>query len=211
MKKIYIAILTLISYTGFAQDKKADDSQKPPAIFVLTVDGKEYSVTEGENLKLDGSFTNPSIGVKMATYRNFDNGTVSFHYKSNSTYQYSESTGSKTWTFDGNDAVIFLFELDGAVKLDAIIDNVVKEFGKKNCKVDVVQKRIGNKMVTGKQINVVLAGQKLVQEYYELGLNNSKTNILAFQNSKKENGTISEDGLDAVELVSGSIKFEHRH
>lgn len=211
MKKIYFVIFTLLTYAGHAQEKKAADGANPPAIFVLTVDGKDYPITEGEQVKLEGNLNNPTASVKMANYRRFDNGTVSFNYKSNATYSFSETNGSKTWTFDGSDAVVFLFELDGQVKVDAIVDNVVKQFGKKNCRVESVSKRIGNRMVTGKRINVTLAGQKLVQEYYDIDLGGSKTNILAFQNTKKDNGSISDDGLSAVELVATSFKFEHKH
>jgi hypothetical protein len=211
MKAIYLIVFSLLTFAGYSQDKKAADLSQPPAIFVLVVDGKEYPVTEGQDQKLDGSFNNPIVAIKMANYRRFDNGTIAFNYKSNATYQYEESTGDKTWTLSANDCIVFLFQLVANVKLDALVTNIVTRFGKKNCKVESVSKRIGGKMVSGKQINVTLAGQKLVQEYYEIELNDSKTNILAFQNLKKDDGTIAEEGQAMVEMVTSSIKFGSGH
>lgn len=211
MKNLCLAVFTLFVSSAFAQEKRAGATAKQPAVFVLTINDKEYSVTEGEALKLDGNFSSPTVSIKAAPYAKFDNGKVSFKYKNNSTYDYSESEGNRTWTFDGSDCVVFLFELDALVKVDAITDNVISQFGKKNCKTEPVTKKIGDKVLKGVRINVTLAGQKLVQEYYDLGLNDTRTNILAFQNLKKEDGSIAEEGLAAADMVATSFKVLQSH
>ena len=206
MKKIYLVIFTLLSYAGYSQEKK---TETPPAIFMLNVNGKEYNVTEGHELKLEGNFNSPTVSIKMADYRKFDNGVVSFNYKSSATYQYDESPGNKTWMINGNDDVVFVFELDGRVKVDAIMEQVITQFGKKNCKMETASKKIGDKTITGKRLNITLVGQKIVQEYYELGLNDGGTHILAFQNTNKDDGTPSKDGIEEADLVCSSIKFQN--
>ena len=211
MRNFYIVVLTLLAYTGYGQQKKADGAKTPPAIYILNVNGKEYSVNEGEDLKIDGNLNNPTVTVRTADYRKFDNGTISFNYKSNATYQFEETSGNKTWTFNGSDDVVFLFEMGVKVKIEAIVEQVISQFGKKNCRVETASKKIGDKMVSGKKINVTLAGQKLVQEYYDLDLSDSKTHILAFQNLKKDDGSMSKDGVEEADLVASTIKLDQRH
>ena len=60
-------------------------------------------------------------------------------------------------------------------------------------------------------MNVTLAGQKLVQEYYDLDLSDSKTFILAFQNLRKDDGSMSKDGVEEADLVASTIKLDQRH
>ena len=211
MKNLCLAVFTLLLSSAFAQEKRAGEAAKQPAVFVLTINDKEYPVTEGEALKLDGNFTNPVVSVKAAPYAKFDNGKVAFKYKNNSTYDYSETSGNRTWTFDDSDCVVFLFELDALVKVDAITNNVIAQFGKKNCKTEAVTKKVGDRVLSGVRINVTLAGQKLVQEYYDLDLKDTKTNIIAFQNLKKEDGSIAADGLAAADMVATSFKVLQGH
>jgi len=206
MKAINFVILMLLAYTGYAQGNA--ETANPPAVFLLQLNGKEYTLNEGEATNLDGNFNNPSVVVKMADYRKFDDGKISFRYKSNSAYKYTESVGAKTWTFAG-DCTVLLFELDGNVKMDVIIESVMGQFGKENCKLEPASRLIGGKQIAGEKINVSLAGQKLVQEYYQLELNDGKTNILAFQNTGKDDGSVSEEGKEGLELVASSVKTGH--
>lgn len=206
MKNMCLAVFVLLSFAGNAQIAKPDYTKKPPAVFVLTINGKEYTLGEGQPLKIDGNFQSPVVSVKMAPYRKFDNGTVSFNYKSSSNYKYAESAGNKTWTFEDGNCVIFLLGFDMALKLEDVIGPVTAQFGKDNCKTEPVTKKLGGKMLMGTQINVNLAGQSLVQEYYQIVATGSKTYIIAFQNLKKD-GAVSADEKAAADMVVGSIKF----
>lgn len=198
--KIYntLFIILLFCISSFAQK----------STFVVQINGTEYLLSEGEELKLDTTSNQTVVSVKLADYKQFDNGTISFNHPSNMSYELETDIGYQNWTLSGNDFVIMLFQIDAVAKLDDFVNEMVNQFGRVNCTVEKTQIKLGDQNLVGKRINVTLVGQKLTMDLVELEGADSTFNILAFQDSLNGDGTASAESINSLEMLDRTIKYK---
>ncbi|MGZ4047894.1 MAG: hypothetical protein ACXVNN_00955 [Bacteroidia bacterium] len=206
MKKTFFPLLIILSLNCFSQE--ANKHKEPQSTFVIKINNTEYLLTDGEELKLDSTFKNPTVSVKLSEYKKFNDGGISFKYSKHFSYAFSEDTGYKNWTLSGNDFTLTLFEIDDATKMDDIINGMVKQFGKKNCSIESIKKELGNKYLNGKRINVKLVGQNLTIDFYEIKLDDNKSRFISFQDVLGENNAPSEEGIKTINLIDNTIKYQ---
>jgi hypothetical protein len=206
MKKILLPLFITLSVQGFSQD--ANKHKEPQSTFVIKINNTEYPLTDGEELKIDSTFKNPTVSVKLSDYKKFNDGGVSFKYSKHFSYAFSEDVGYKSWILSGNDFIIMLFEIDNETYMDVIIDNMVKQFGKKNCSIELTKKELGNKYLDGKRINVKLAGQNLTIDFYEIKLDDNKSRFISFQDTVDANLTQTEESIKTINLIDNTIKYQ---
>ena len=191
---------------AWSQEEKTVVTTDSAQSLILTINGKEYVVREKEKLTINGSFSNPVITVRTPDYKKFNSGSLSFNYPKHMSVALSQSTGLKNWTFSGNDFIIMYFEIGPKTPLDAITSEIIAKFGADNCKMEPIQKNFGGKLLSGQRINIVLAQQKLTQDFFQIMLPDGKTRILAFQDSISDAGPTAE-GKTVMQVIDASIKY----
>lgn len=208
--KIRIALLTLFllgsSYSINAQN--SDPTKEPKASITITINGKKYNVTEGEDLKLNETIKNPNISVALAKHRTFKNNKISFNYPNHFAFEYEGSIGYKNWTFDGNNYVIMYFQVDNSNTLDDYINQIASRFGRQNCKIVPHQLKLGNRSLKGKRLKVNLMGEKLNMDFVEIANEDGEISFIAFQDSPNDDGSPSDEGVNALKMINKTISYK---
>ncbi|CAN5872214.1 hypothetical protein BH11BAC4_BH11BAC4_04660 [soil metagenome] len=199
-----LVLLIAISSTGQSQDSKG--SAEPKSTFEVKISGKTIQLSEDEVLAMDTTLVNPVISIKLSEYKKFDNGSMSFQYPRNLSFEFEQDFGYKNWTFSGNSLVVLVFELDAKTTVTTLVDEMVKKFGKKNCSIEDFEKELGHKKWTGKRLNVSLAGQKLRLDCFEIKLDDFKSRFIYFQDSL-EAGANSAEYLRGFNIIDSTIHF----
>ncbi len=196
--------LFLIGNVYFAQAQKSDPTKEPKAGIVITINGKEHAVSEGEKVTQDGT----TVSVSLATAKKFNNGTISFDYPTSFGFEYEESYGYKNWTFDGNNFVIMYFEIAEENTLDSFVDEISGRFGKSNCTIEKTTLQLGERELLGKRINVNLMGEKLTLDLLEIKMKEGQTRIIAFQDSNDDYGNATEEGKETIKMIHKTISYK---
>ncbi|RED44092.1 hypothetical protein DFQ10_104285 [Winogradskyella eximia] len=204
---ITIVLLLLCNGLTFAQDN-AKKKLETKSMFEVQVDSKTYELEEGNELDIDGELKNPKISIKLLGYKKFNAGNLSFEYPSNFSFEVEKSEAYRNWTLDGNNYVIMIFDIDGASQVKDFIDNMIIQFGKENCKTKDIQSQLGEKMLSGIQLNVELVGQKLSIEFYKYSTGENNSKYIAFQDSLEEDGSATVEGKMTFEMINTSIQYK---
>lgn len=95
----FLVTMVLCSFlqTALAQDPGTikNYGKESIATFEIKINGKKYLVKEDEVLRLDSTFSKPSISIKLTDYRTFINDAVSFQYPGYLSFAYEEDEGYK--------------------------------------------------------------------------------------------------------------------
>ena len=202
-------LLCFITATGFVlRNTEVSEHQKvSQTIFKLTIDGKEYTLVEGKELKVDES----TISIELADFKYFDTDYISFSYPSGFTYEEEKEEekidGYTNYTLDGNDFVVMYFEIDGPLGVDDFITEIVKQFGKKNCTVKSRSLKLGDRTLKGKRIDVKLVGQHLTYDLYSVLKTDDKSVLLGLQDILDESDNASDESVLAIDLLDETIEF----
>ena len=196
--------LFLVGNIYFAQAQKSDPTKEPKAAIIVKINGKEHTVSEGDEIKQDGT----TVSVTLSASKTFNNGTISFEYPTSFAFEYEESIGYKNWTFDGNNFVIMYFEISEENTLDSFVDEISGRFGKSNCKIEQKTLQLGKRELNGKRINVNLMGEKLTLDLLEIKMKDGQTRIIAFQDSNDDYGNPTDEGKETIELISETISYK---
>jgi hypothetical protein len=209
MKNIYMLLMATLSFvSGYSQVKKAAAAPRDTTeSFILTINGKEYVVRESVPLNIKGAITNPVITVRLPEFKKFESGGVSFDYPRHMSVVAEESEGLKDWTLSGNDFIVLYYEFTAQVSLGDIVDEVVSKFGKENCSVSIVERTLGGRKLTGKRIDISMAGQKLIQEFLEIKLTDGKERIIAFQQTPEDNGSNIAEWTKGLSVIDRTIQY----
>ncbi len=191
----------LVAHILIAQES---DAIAPKLKFNIEINGEKHQIADGDSIVINEDL----IKVTSSDVVTFDYGALSFDYPKNFAFEFDQDFGYKIWTLDGNDYVIMYFEYDVKVELDMFIDQMVSQFGKENC--EVVDKRIslGGHSLQGKRINVSLVGVKITYDMFEFESADFKTHLISFQDSKKDDGSDSSEGIATLKLIDQTLKFE---
>jgi hypothetical protein len=197
------SILTLAVSSSFAQNSV--DPKRPVMKLDVVIDGKQFSIDDGDTLKYDSK----SIIVRTSKYMTFDNEALTFDFPKHFSCDFEKDEAYKNWTLDGNDFVIMYFVLDVQVGMDVFIKEMVDKFGKKNCSLSDRRTRLGNIDLAGKRINISLVGVKLTYDIFDLKTRDGKTHYLAFQDTKGVDGSESAEGLETLNILNKTLKVNN--
>lgn len=208
MKTLFLSLILFIQFcvTGYAQELKSSANAEPKATFEVTINGKQYTLSEGEELSLD-TLLKPKLSIKLSDYKLFDNASISFKYPRHLSYDFSQDFAYKNWTLSGNTAVVLIFELDAQTTISTLIEEMVKKFGKKNCRVEDTEKELGKRLLTGKKLYVSLVGQNLVLECLEIKSADFKSKFIYFQDTI-ENDKNSLEYEKVYKMINSSIVYK---
>ena len=202
-KTLSLLTILLFGIHAIAQEK-AD--LKPS--FNVQINGKTYTLVDGEELQLDTTLVNPLITVSLNEYITFKDGPVSFDYPNNFSSTYEKDIGYQNWTMDGDNFVIMYFVIDAVAGLDDFVGEMINIFGKKNCKTEKTKLKLGDQTLKGKRINVELIGQNLTLDFLEIKSTDGKTRFISFQDSLDEAGKATAECIATLEVINNSIKYE---
>ena len=199
-KSITIVFILLISQLVFSQD---NNQQAPLLKLDIEINGEKHRITDGDSLVLNGNL----IKIKTSDFITFDYAALTFDYPKHFAYEYEEDYGYKNWSLDGNDFVIMYFQYDVNIELDMFINQMTEQFGKENCKVSEKNIQLGNLTLKGKRIKVDMVGVKLTYDMYKVEADDSKTHFIAFQDSKNDNGSDSNEYTETLKIIEKTIKL----
>lgn len=182
-------------------------TEEPKTKLILNINGVEYKLDEREELKLEEAIENPVLSISLAENKTLDVGAFVFDYPKHFNYEYEESYALKNWTLGGNDFVVMYFEMTFPTLLTDFVNEMVNQFGKKNCVVSNSEMKLGNQIIEGKRIDVSLIGQKLSIDFLEIKSADKISRFIAFQDTLDEYGAATEESKFAIEVINKSIQY----
>jgi hypothetical protein len=187
--------------SSFAQSSV--DQARPVLKLNVVIDGKQFSINDGDTLRYDSK----SIVVTSSKYMTFDNEALSFDFPKHFSCDFEQDNAYKNWTLDGDDFVIMYFVIDVQVSTDVFVKEMIDKFGKKNCSISDRRTRLGNIDLSGKRLNVTLVGVKLTYDIFSLNTTDGKTHYLAFQDTKGDDGSESQEALETLDVLNKTIRL----
>ena len=198
MKKItYLVIISFLSINSIYSQETM-----PIQKLEVSIDGKKFVVNENDTLMYD----NKSIIISLSKNLSFNFGKLSFNYPKHFAFENDKDLGVNIYTLDGNSFVINYFQFESEVESESIINEMIKKFGKKNCKTSSKKISLNNIELIGTRINIALVGQKLTYDIFEIENKDHKTNLISFQDSKNDDGSDSKESIETLEVINNSFK-----
>jgi hypothetical protein len=196
--KIKGILFTIIVFTGlvcYAQDE--------PALKIkVTMEGNVQYVDDGDTITI----ADKPVIIETAAVKTFQLSSLQFDYPRDFGFHHEAESAFKNWTFDGNDFVIMIFEFPQDVQLDVFTKEMVRKFGKKNCKITARKVQLKNMELKGKRIDVRLLGSRLTYDLFPLPIVDEKTHVITFQDTKSDSGGDSAEGIETMKLIAQTMK-----
>ena len=194
---LYFVVVSALAQSGV-------DQSRPVLKLNVVIDGKQFSINDGDTLHYDSK----SIVVTSSKYMTFDYEALSFDFPKHFSCDFEQDNAYKNWTLDGDDFVIMYFVLDVQVGTDVFVKEMIDKFGKKNCTISDRRTRLGSIDLSGKRLNITMAGVKLTYDIFSLNAKDGKTHYLAFQDTKGDDGSESLEGLETLDVLNKTIKLK---
>lgn len=193
MKKLQFSILLLLtSLSGFTQ--KNEQKQRLEVI----IDGKTYYTNENDTLLVN----NKPITIKVAKTQIFSTDKISFEYQNHLSLETENEIELNSYTLDGDDLVISNFDFQVLIKTEDLANEMIKEFGKKNCKVTDAKISMNSNTFKGNKIIATVLNSLQSIEIYKISDKNNKTQILIIHDSKNDDGSDSTEYKNAIEILN---------
>ena len=206
IKSLGIVFMLSNPFLGITQVQNLEFNKEPKSKFTLSINGKKYEISEDDELVLD-TIIKPKISIKLSEIKKFENSSISFDYPRNMFYEFSQDFGYKNWALTGSSALVLFFELESETTVTELVDEIIKKFEKKNCKIENFQKKVGAKNLVGQKINITLVGQKLIVECLEIKSSDSKSRFIYFQDSLEDEKN-SKEFEKVNSIISSSIIYK---
>jgi hypothetical protein len=204
LKEIWRALILALVVISSSFAQSSVDQARPVLKLNVVIDGKQFSINDGDTLRYDSK----SIVVTSSKYMTFDNEALSFDFPKHFSCDFEQDNAYKNWTLDGDDFVIMYFVIDVQVGTDVFVKEMIDKFGKKNCSISDRRTRLGNIDLSGKRLNVTLVGVKLTYDIFSLNTTDGKTHYLAFQDTKGDDGSESQEALETLDVLNKTIKLK---
>lgn len=171
----------------------------------MEVDGKSFPAAEGEELKLTGEFTNPTVRILVDPHREFSHGGLKFQYPRAYTFQANTKVAHfHSWTMSGNHFKIMYFQLAGDLTVEEYSDRMVKQFGSENCKLTPTTIELLGEKRAGIRLDVKVVHSDLTMDMYRFP-SAGETQLLVFQDVPDESGKPSIEAQAALPVFQKSF------
>ena len=142
--------------------------------YEVTISGQKIIVDSETttNAVVDGKKL--SIRVRELLFKKFDDGNISFMFPARHAVEKKQVAGDTSWTLDGQDNIIMIHRVKDADFAKTVLKELKSEYGQ-DSKVEDCQCWFGSKKISGQKITAKFAGQKVVQEFFNLPSSSSSS------------------------------------
>ena len=204
-------LLPVLAGCGSSTSTAADESIEPPLKYSVKVGNETATLFEGVPVRIDGTFTNPTVAIIPDSSRVFPYQGVKFRYPKTFTFEADvDDPASKTWVLSGNDIKITYSVYQGTLSTKDFADSMLDQFGRENSEIVDKQATItlGQEKLSGISLRTTLAGHKMQIDIYSVPSRGSETRILMFQDSLDDSGNRSEEGSRVLAEIGSSFSIE---
>jgi len=202
------AFLAVVLVSAVSSPPTLDETREPPMKYRVEVDGKVFAMAEGESMKLDGTWIDPTIRIVADPHRQFSYGGVSFLYPRGFTFEADvDDADSRSWVLSGNDFTIMVFVLSGRITPEAYADSMADRFGDENCKLSPLPEDLLGKKIHGTRLDVKVVGHRLTVDVFALP-SVEGTRLLVLQDSPEESGRASRESREAMAVLRQSMAID---
>ena len=182
----------------------SDDTLEPPAQFTLQVNGQNHPITEGQEIKIPGDFSNLTVSLHPNAIRHFPYGGVDFDYPTYFTWEAEKDGADRTWTLSGNDFKVIFFVMAQSLTLDDYLASLEEQFGRENTQQFPQKRQMAGTTLEGRLLKASITGIPLFMEVYSLPTSKG-TRLLVFQDFPDDGAKHSPEGEKTLKLISDSF------
>jgi hypothetical protein len=188
----------------------AADREEPAAEYVLEVNGKARPVALNKEFRVPVRAGSARMKLSLKPLRTFNKSGVRFQYPTQYSFEADNSDPNVTiWTISGNNSALMLnrfAKVESSTALQAVVAEITAGYGQSNVKTTPTAMTLGMRKVGGQRLNVVLAGQKLVQEVFAFS-NSKSTFVLIVQDTPQDNGKQTVETTQLKKLLTTSLRI----
>ena len=188
-----------------------DESEEPSLRYSVMVGEKTVTISEGQTVQVDGTFSNPKLMITPQAHRVFSYQGLTFEYPRAFTFEADlDDRNAKNWTLSGNDLKIMYFVLNANLSTADFSSNMIDQFGGKNAKVADANATItlGKHILTGTSLHATVVGHQMVMDIYRIPSRVGVTKLLVFQDSLDSLGHRSKEGEQTIVGIKSSLTIE---
>jgi hypothetical protein len=184
-------------------------ASEPPSRLRVEIDGQPFMVTAGDATTIDLGGRTATLRVTEQPWKRFAEGGLAFEYPRHFPWQYDPSP-PRSWTLDGTDAVIMVFDNDvpsprTAEQLANDTERLLEPKTPPERATAVLRTgRAGT--VTGVASTVVLKTMTLSHEVFALSSSHGNW-LLALQDTLDDDGAHSAEYLEMRTRLSATLEF----
>jgi hypothetical protein len=187
---------------------RAGESTEPPVVYTLEVDGQAVSLSPDTPLKLEGSFENPTLTLRVAQTRTLQADGVTLSYPAYFTFEADTADPEvKTWTASGNDVTLMLFSFSEPVEARVLAESTAEALQSQDLKLEAVKVKLGDSERDGVKAIMTLADQMVIQQVLTLPPTSKGSRLLVLQEVRGQGaGEAAELGA-TLKVVAASLKI----
>jgi hypothetical protein len=182
--------------------KALDETVEPKLGFVVRVGTAEIQLGEDEQAPVVGSFSSPTVSVRVKPERSFGYAGVSFAYPRHFTFEADLSSDAHSWTLSGNDVKIMVFRFTTEIAVEDFTKELAEGYGKETT-ITSTTRRLGDAEYSGKRVHARIAGQGIVQDVLVLPALKGRSRLLVLQDFGE--GT-KQETTSALALLAQSFR-----
>ena len=183
--------------------------EEPPTQLRIAIDGRQYVTTAGTSLEVDVGGRKATLRIDELPWRHFSQDSLQFDYPRHFPWE-SDPAQPRSWTLDGNDSVIMVFEQSAghARSPEDVAAGFEKTLGAKapaeHAKAVLRTERVGT--LTGVASMVRLATTTISHEVFALG-KGDRSWLLVLQDSLDDDGGHSSEYIEMRKRLSTTLEF----
>lgn len=213
--RVLTVLVFIIAHTlavaGGGVAAQPDEAKEPPIQYTLSVGDKSIKLTEGQDVRLEGSFTNPQVSLRAEPYREFSAQGIKFQYPRGFTFEADLSDpASKSWTLSGTSCTLMLFVMNEKITAEEFSQVMIRQFGQQNCRVadPKAELTLGKEKLTGIGLRIKVATTQLSQDIYLISSQPGLSRMMIVQDSLDDQGNPSPDRKTTLEVLAKSFELK---
>lgn len=200
-----------VAAAGVAGWQEADESIEPPMIFHLEIDGRKLPVELDKPVELPGKDGPVKATLRAERHREFVYGGMRFNYPRHMAFEADFETESlRSWTLDGNDAVVMIHRHLGNEDHEQfrkdMVAEMVRQYGRGRSKSEATALELEGRKISGTKVTATIVESKLVQSVYSWK-DGKDTVVLVFQDAPDEDEEATAEFRSFLKMFTGSFKF----
>lgn len=191
----------------------APPDAEPPRILTLTVNGKEYTVEEGREFRIDDELKRPRLKVISTGERAFKYGGMTFRYPAELDFETDHEDGTKNWEIANLDSELNVYVLPAFVKAEFFLRQYVasmvefSEVKDQKPRLKTGRQKIGGNELKTYECSVAFDAEDTFQFWVlELPPLKGRARLLFFD-LEYEDGKLTTDTVRLRNTVLKSLKF----